>query len=106
LEGDVNELILSAPAFFQNSSPGSSFMALWPFLAIFAIMYFLILRPQQKKQKKHQQMISELKKGDKVITAGGIHGSIVGTKEKTFIVKIDENVKIEVTRSSVASKAE
>ena len=102
----MNELILSAPAFFQSSSPGGSFMALWPFLAIFAIMYFLILRPQQKKQKKHQQMISELKKGDKVITAGGIYGTIVGIKEKTIIVKVDENVKLELTRSSVSSKVE
>ena len=102
----MNELILSAPAFFQDGGPGGSLMALWPFLAIFAIMYFLILRPQQKKQKKHQQMISELKKGDKVVTSGGIHGSIVGIKEKTIIVKVDENVKLELTRSSVASKVE
>ena len=103
----MHDSIILLPAFFQSSGgSGSSFMALWPFLAIFAIMYFLILRPQQKKQKKHQQMIGELKKGDKIITAGGIHGSIVGIKEQTIIVKVDENVKLELTRSSVASKIE
>ena len=69
-------------------------------------MYFLILRPQLKKQKKHQQMISELKKGDKIITAGGIHGSIAGIKETIIIVKVDENIKLEITRSSVSSKIE
>lgn len=75
-----------------------------PMVIIFAIMYFLIFRPQARKQKQHQAMINALKKGDKIVTAGGIYGTIAGIKEKeqTLIVKIDDNVKVEITRSSVA----
>ncbi len=79
-----------------------------PMVLIFAIMYFLIFRPQAKKQKQHQAMINEIGKGDHVITSGGIYGTIAGVKEKegTFIVKIDDNVKIEITKSSISKKLE
>jgi len=80
-------------------------MGMWlPIIAIFAIMYFLIFRPQAKRQKEQRLMIDSLKKGDKVITVGGIYGLIVGVKDKegTLIVKIAENTKIELSRSSVA----
>jgi preprotein translocase subunit YajC len=79
-----------------------------PFVLIFGIMYLLIFRPQAKKQKQHRAMIESLKKGDKVVTAGGIHGTIAGVKEKEDIifVKIADNVKIEVSRSSIARKVE
>ena len=75
-----------------------------PMVLIFGIMYFLIFRPQAKKQKQHKTMVNSLKKGDKIVTSGGIYGTIAGLKEKenTLIVKVAENVKIEVTRSSVA----
>lgn len=78
------------------------------FGAIFAIMYFLMIRPQQKKQKKHQEMLDALGKGDRVITAGGIYGTIQGDKEKGTIVilKISDNVKIEIKRSAIAGKVE
>ncbi len=76
-----------------------------PMVLIFAIMYFLIFRPQAKKQKKHQAMVESLKKGDKIITSGGIYGTISGIKEKekSLLLKIDDNVKIEISRASVAS---
>jgi len=79
-----------------------------PFIAIFAVMYFLMIRPQQKKQKQHQAMLNELKKGDRIITSGGIYGTISGIKEKEaiLIIKIDDNVKVELARGSVAKKAE
>ncbi len=75
-----------------------------PMVLIFAIMYFLIFRPQVKKQKQHQAMVSALKKGDRIVTAGGIYGTIAGIKEKegTLIVKVDDNVKIELAKASVA----
>jgi len=75
-----------------------------PIILIFVIMYFLIFRPQMKKQKQQKQMIDSLKKGDKIITVGGIVGSIVGVKEKegTLIVKISDNTKIELVRTSIA----
>jgi len=74
---------------------------------IFGIFYFILIRPQQKKVKKHQNMLSNLAKGDEVVTEGGIHGTIIGLKDdNTVVLKIakvkDEDVKIEVSRARVA----
>jgi len=74
---------------------------------IFGIFYFILIRPQQKKVKKHQTMLSNLAKGDEVVTEGGIHGTIIGLKDdNTVVLKIakvkDEDVKIEVSRARVA----
>lgn len=100
--------VLAIVAFYQSGGNGGSMIGFLPFIAIFAVMYFLMIRPQQKKQKQHQAMLKELKKGDKIITSGGIYGTISGIKEKeaTLIVKIDENVKVELARGSVAKKLE
>lgn len=85
---------------------GSVFWTFLPFILIFLIIYFLMIRPQSKKQKELQRMIASLKKGDKVVTVGGIYGTIAGVKEKegTFILKVDDNVKIEISKSAVARK--
>jgi len=100
-------LLMGAP---QGGSGGSANpLALWlPIILIFGIMYFLIFRPQAKRQKEQRLMIESLKKGDKIITAGGIYGAIVGVKEKEgiLIVKIDDNTKIELSRASVAKVIE
>lgn len=91
-----------------GSGQGNPF-ALWlPIILIFAIMYFLIFRPQAKKQKQQRMMIDALRKGDKIITSGGIYGTIAGIKEKegTIIVKVDDNTKIEMVKSSVAQIVE
>lgn len=92
----------------QGGEGGGTSMMLIMMVAIFAIMYFLMIRPQQKKQKLHQQMLAALQKGDKIVTAGGIFGTIQGTKEKdgVIIVKIADNVKVEMTSSSIAKKLE
>ncbi|MDR3356801.1 MAG: preprotein translocase subunit YajC [Spirochaetaceae bacterium] len=74
-----------------------------PFIVIIAIFYFLIIRPQNKKQKETQRMLSDLKKGDKVITVGGVHGTIASVRDGSVVLKVDDNVKIEFTRSAVAS---
>ena len=74
-----------------------------PFVAIIAIFYFLLIRPQNKKQKETQRMLDALKKGDKVITIGGIHGTVSSVKEKTVIVKVDENTKLEFNKSAIAT---
>jgi preprotein translocase subunit YajC len=66
------------------------------------VLYFLILRPQIKKQKTQQKMIEDLKKGDEIVTSGGIHGVITNLKDDTLSVKIAENVKVEITRSAVS----
>ena len=90
----------------QNAAGGATssqtLMSVVPFILIIAIFYFFIIRPQNKKQKETQKMIDALKKGDKVVTIGGIHGLVSQTKEKTVIIKIDEGVKIEVNRSAIA----
>ena len=73
-----------------------------PLLVIFGIFYFLIIKPQQKKQKEHQGMLANLKKNDEVVTIGGIHGTILQVKDKTVNLRIDENTKVEVDKVSIA----
>jgi preprotein translocase subunit YajC len=78
-------------------------MSFLPLIAIIAIFYFLILRPQNKKQKETQKMLSALKKGDRVVTIGGIHGVIQSVKESTVIIKVDENTKLEFNRNAIST---
>jgi preprotein translocase subunit YajC len=78
-------------------------MSFLPLVAIIAIFYFLILRPQNKKQKETQKMLSALKKGDRVVTIGGIHGIIQSVKESTVIIKVDENTKLEFNRGAIST---
>lgn len=85
-----------------SAAQPNAIASLLPIIFIFGIFYLLLIRPQQKKQKEHEKMISELKKNDEVVTNGGIHGTIVNVKDATVIVKIDENVKVEVNKSAVA----
>ena len=87
----------------QGGEGGSSFLGFLPFILIIVIMYFLMIRPQVKKQKERQKMVDALEKGDKVITSGGIHGKITGFTEdgKTLILQIDDKVKINIDRSAI-----
>lgn len=85
-----------------NAAQPSAIVSLMPLIFIFAIFYFLLIRPQQKKQKEHEKMISGLKKNDEVVTNGGIHGTIVNVKDTTFTLKIDENVKVEINKNAIA----
>ena len=78
-------------------------MSFLPLVAIVGIFYFLILRPQNKKQKETQKMLSALKKGDRIITIGGVHGVIQSVKESTVIVKVDDNVKLEFNRAAIST---
>jgi preprotein translocase subunit YajC len=71
---------------------------------IFAIFYFLIIRPQKKRQQEHDEMLRKLDRGDKVVTSGGIYGTIVTLDEGVVTLQVDDKVKIRVTRSSVAGK--
>ncbi|MHB9293430.1 putative preprotein translocase subunit YajC [Hollandina sp. SP2] len=96
-------LLLGAPdAAAVGAGPGSFVSTLVPFAMIIAIFYFLIIRPQNKKQKETQRMLSALKKGDKITTIGGIHGVIQSVKENSVIVKVDEDTKIEFSRSAIS----
>ena len=96
----VLPLLMGAPAGEGGGNPMMSFL---PLVAIIAIFYFLILRPQNRKQKETQKMLSALKKGDRIVTIGGIHGIIQSVKESTIIVKVDENVKLEFNRAAISS---
>ncbi|MBD3169401.1 MAG: preprotein translocase subunit YajC [candidate division Zixibacteria bacterium] len=86
----------------------SPLMTLLPFVLMFVIIYLLLIRPQQKKQKEHQKMISELKKGDKVVTNAGIFGTIVGIdeRENKVVLRIAEEVKIEILRNSISGRVQ
>lgn len=75
-------------------------------VALFAIMYFFMIRPQQKKQKKLQEQRNQLKVGDKVVTAGGIHGKIKDVKDATFVLEIAEGTKITIEKASVFASSE
>lgn len=85
------------------STSASLISSVVPFLLIIVIFYFFLIRPQNKKQKETEKMLNALKKGDKIITIGGIHGTISSVKERTVIVKVDDNCKIEFNRSAVSS---
>jgi preprotein translocase subunit YajC len=87
-----------------TQAQGGGMSMLLMMVAIFAIMYFLLIRPQQKKQKEHQTMLTNLKKGDKIITSGGIHGEITGLTDDAIIVEIAPKVRVKISRGSVAGK--
>ncbi|MCK7519172.1 MAG: preprotein translocase subunit YajC [Ignavibacteriales bacterium] len=73
------------------------------FGAIFLIFYFMIIRPQQKRAKEREKMLSNMQKGDKVITSGGLHGTIAGLEEKTVLLQVGDNVKMKFEKSAIAS---
>lgn len=86
----------------QSQGQSSPFGMLFPMIIIFAIFYFMLIRPQQRREKERRAMISETKTGDRVIFCGGIMGTVSNVKEHTFMVKIADGVKIEVARGAVS----
>lgn len=86
-----------------ETGAGGGLAAFLPIILMFVIFYFLLIRPQQKKAKAHQEMIANLKKGDRVITSGGIHGTITGLDEASATVEIADKVRVKVTRGSIAA---
>lgn len=79
------------------------FASFVPLILMFVIFYFLLIRPQQKKTKEHRQMIDNLKTGDRIVTAGGLHGRITGVAENALTVEIAEKVRVKVNRGSVSA---
>ena len=94
---------LQAGGAASASTSSSLIGSLLPFLLIIVIFYFFLIRPQNKKQKETQKMLDALKKGDKVITIGGIHGTVSSVKENTVIVKVDDDCKLEFNRTAISS---
>lgn len=98
----VSVMSVSAMTIAQASAqPG--LMNFLPLILIFGIFYFLLIAPMRKRQKALQEMIGALKKGDKVVTTGGLHGEVHALEEETLILKIAENVRVKVARSAIAS---
>lgn len=85
-----------------GAGQGNWMSTLAPLLVIFAIFYFLMIRPQQKQQKKHREMLGALKKGDKVLTRGGVMGTVYGIAENVVTIEVAENVKMKFSRDSIA----
>ena len=82
------------------------FTAFIPLILMFVIFYFLLIRPQQKKAKEHREMISNLKKGDRILTSGGLFGTITGADDNTLTVEIAEKVRVKINRGNVAALAQ
>jgi preprotein translocase subunit YajC len=96
--------LFSLPVLQLAAAAGSSqAMSIVMLVSIFAIFYFLLIRPQRKKEKERQSMIDAVKKGDKVTTIGGIKGMVTNVKESTVIVKVDDNTKLEFTKAAVSN---
>lgn len=83
-----------------GGNPLASFV---PIIFIFIIMYFVLFRPQMRRQKEQQRLVSSLKTGDRVVTNGGIHGLISNVKDTTVIVKVADNVKLEMEKSAIST---
>ncbi len=88
---------------FMQAGGADLLSTIVPFLLIIVVFYFLILRPQQKRQKERTKLLEGVKKGDKIITAGGIHGVVEGLDEKFVLVKIDDNVKVKLEKTGIAT---
>jgi preprotein translocase subunit YajC len=80
----------------------AGFASFIPLVLMFVIFYFLLIRPQQKRSKEHRNLLANLKKGDKIVTSGGLHGRITGLEETTLTVEIADKVRVKVNRSNVA----
>lgn len=89
----------AAPA----ANPYMQFMQFFPLILIFVVFWFLLIRPQQKRQKEHQEMLDSLTKGDKVITTGGIYGTVVGVSDKVVVLRVADNVKLEVAKNCIGA---
>jgi preprotein translocase subunit YajC len=94
--------LLACSLALAQASGAETFVQLVPFLAIFAIFYFLLIAPMRKRQKALQNLIEELKKGDRVVTTGGLYGEVTGIEGSVVHLKIADRVKVRVAKSAIA----
>ena len=97
----MNELILLTVGQGAAPAPGGGLAGFFPFILIFVIFYFLLIRPQQKRQKQQQEMVRMLKKGDRIVTSGGVIGTVFALTESELVVEVADRVKLRVVRSQV-----
>lgn len=95
--------VLLAQAAPAAPSGGDIFKSMLPMILLFGAMYFLMIAPQRKKQKAHEKMLSELKAGDEIVTAGGIYGTITSVKDDRFTLRIGDATKVEVGKGFVST---
>jgi preprotein translocase subunit YajC len=101
----VTQLLLGiGQAQGQSPAPGGALGSFLPLVLMLGVFYFLIIMPQSKKAKQHQKMLSELKKGDDVVTSGGILGRITDIREDVLTINVDDGVKLRVQRSAVSGR--
>lgn len=96
-------LAMAAPGGTGGAQGGNPIAMMMPMLIIFAIFYFMLIRPQQRKEKERQKLIGNVKTGDRVIFSGGILGVVANVKEKSLVVKVADGVKMEILRGAVTS---
>src|SRR5574342_162468 len=94
---------MGAPGGEAAAPGGGGYQGIIMMVVIFAIFYFILIRPQQKKMKEHKKMVDELKKGDEIITSGGMYATVENATPDTLTVKISEGVKVKITRGSVGA---
>ncbi|HUV49731.1 MAG TPA: preprotein translocase subunit YajC [Anaerolineae bacterium] len=82
---------------------GGGFASFIPLVLMFVIFYFLLIRPQQKKQKEHRSMVGNLKNGDRIITSGGIHGRITSVSDDTLTIEVADKVRVKINRTNVSA---
>ena len=100
----IGEVLAMAP---PSGQPGESgLMRFLPMILIFVAFYFLLIAPQRKKQKQHDKMVKSLDKGAKIKTVGGMFGTITGVKDNCFVVRIAENVKVEISKEAISAKVD
>ncbi len=94
---------MASPQGGAGGGQASWFSTLMPLVIIFAIFYLLLIRPQQRQQKRHREMVASMKKGDKVVTRGGMHGIIYGLTETTVTLEVAKDVRVKFSREAIAA---
>jgi preprotein translocase subunit YajC len=103
LTGIIASLLFISPAWAADAASASGLAQLVPLILIMLIFYFLLIRPQQKRAKEHKDMVESLKKGDKVVTNGGIYGTLVDVKEDTVKMEVADGVRIKIQREAIVA---
>ncbi len=99
----MNTLLIAMAPSGSGGGGGGLVSTIIMFGAIFLIFYFMIIRPQQKRSKERDKMLANIEKGDKVVTSGGMHGTISGIDEKTVLLQVGDNIKLKFERSAISS---
>ena len=90
----------------KGEGAGGGFAGLIPLLLMFVVFYFILIRPQQKQARKHQDFVRNLKMGDRVVTSGGLHGTVTGMTDTTVTLEIADKIRVKVTRTAIGGSSQ